>query len=220
MDESAIRATAVGLLLAFGPRAFGEQQDPSTYAIYVAEQLTYDDNLYGLPSNADVAALAGPHARRQDLIDSVSLGADVHWFSGHQAVGVDFRVDDNRFSHNDALNNTSGIGNLVWDWRLGGNLSGQAGADYYRALVSFANTNYYARDLVERVEYFGIAWDPIGRCSAASSTRTPRLARSRSSCMIFTASPGTPESNMRPRPATPSLGSTVIRTRDFRKPSC
>jgi hypothetical protein len=162
MDESAIRATAVGLLLAFGPRAFGEQQDPSTYAIYVAEQLTYDDNLYGLPSNADVAALAGPHARRQDLIDSVSLGADVHWFSGHQAVGVDFRVDDNRFSHNDALNNTSGIGNLVWDWRLGGNLSGQAGADYYRALVSFTDTNYYARDLVERVDYFGSARYRVG----------------------------------------------------------
>jgi opacity protein-like surface antigen len=163
MDESAIRATAVGLLLlAFGPPAFGAQQDPSTYAIYVGEQLTYDDNLYRLPSIADVTALAGPRAKRQDLIDSASLGADIHWYSGNQAVGVNFRADDNRFSHNNALNNTSGRGNLVWDWRLGGNLSGQAGADYYRALVSFANTNYYARDLVERVDYFGSARYRVG----------------------------------------------------------
>jgi opacity protein-like surface antigen len=162
MDEPAIRATAVGLLLSFGPHAFAAQQDPSTYAIYVAEQLTYDDNLYRLPSIADVTALAGPRARRQDLIDSVSLGTDVHWYSGNQAVGFNFRVDDNRFSHNDALNNTSSRGNLAWDWRFGENLSGQAGADYYRALVSFAGTNYYARDLVERVDYFGSARYRVG----------------------------------------------------------
>jgi exopolysaccharide biosynthesis operon protein EpsL len=158
----AIRAAAAGLLLAFGPRAFAAQQDPSTYAIYVADQFTYDDNLYRLPSIADVTALAGARAKRQDSIESLSLGADVHWYAGNQAVGVNFRVDDNRFSHNDALNNTSGRGNLVWDWRLGGNLSGQAGADYYRGLVSFANTNYYARDLVERVDYFGSARYRVG----------------------------------------------------------
>jgi len=158
----AYRAAAAGLLLTFGPRAFAAQQDPSTYAIYVADQLTYDDNLYRLPSIADATALAGAGAKRQDLVESVSLGADVHWYAGNQAVGVNLRADNNRFSHNDALNNTSGRGNLVWDWRLGENLSGQAGADYYRALVSFANTNYYARDMVERVDYFGSARYRVG----------------------------------------------------------
>jgi exopolysaccharide biosynthesis operon protein EpsL len=158
----AIRAAAAGLLLTYGSSAVAAPQDPSTYAVYVADQLAYDDNLYRLPSDADVTALAGPRARRQDVIDSVTLGADVHWYAGSQAVGVNVRVDDNRFLHNDALNNTSGRGNLAWDWRLGGDLSGQAGADYYRALASFANTNYYARDLVERVDYFGSARYRLG----------------------------------------------------------
>jgi Putative beta-barrel porin 2 len=171
---------AAVLVLSSGPHAFAAPQDTpgeptsmaaaapaaavgaNTYTISVADQLTYDDNLYRLAPGADVTTLVGPGARRQDAIDSVSLGVDAHWYAGNQAVGINFRADDNRFSHSDDLNNVSGKGNLAWDWRIGENLSGQAGADYYRALVSFAGTNYYARDLVDRVDYFGSARYQVG----------------------------------------------------------
>ncbi len=163
------------LALALGSRAFAQSQpfaqaqpfaaepdDPRTYTFSIADRLAYDDNLFRLPSHTDVAALAGPGASRQDLINSASLGFDGRWYAGSQAVSLNLRVDDNRFSRNDDLNNVSGKGGLLWDWRVGGNFSGQAGANYYRALASFANTNYYARDIVEREDYFGNARYQVG----------------------------------------------------------
>jgi hypothetical protein len=42
----------------------------------------------------------------------------------------------------------------MWNWRVGGNLSGQAGADYSRSLANFAETLYLGRDLVDLTDYF------------------------------------------------------------------
>ena len=164
------------LMLIFAARAFAEPldltaerpfldaepQQPRTYTISLADRFSYDDNLFRIPSENNVAALVGPGASRQDLVNTVSLGLDGRWYAGSQAISIDLHVDDNRFVNNDDLNNVSGKAALVWDWRLGGNLSGQAGANYYRALASFANTNYYARDMVEREDYFGNARFQIG----------------------------------------------------------
>jgi Putative beta-barrel porin 2 len=165
-------------LLASGPRAFAAFQDPSpysggpspfpvsqgpsTYTLFAAEQLSYDDNLFRLPASADLAELVGAGASRQEIIDTVSLGTDVHWYDANQDVSLHGRADDNRFLDNESLSNFSGQGDLTWDWRLGEKLSGQAGAQYFRALTSFASTNYYARDMVDRVDYFAGARYAVG----------------------------------------------------------
>jgi hypothetical protein len=171
---SSSHVLAVGALLGIGSLAFAApgpaittdspitRDSPSTVDFYVADQFTHDDNLYRLPTYFDIAAVAGPLARRQDGFNTVSLGGDGRWFSDIQAIGFNFRADENRFAHNDSLNNISGKGNLEWDWRLETNWSGQAGVSYYRGLANFANTGYYARDVVQREDYFGTVRYQVG----------------------------------------------------------
>jgi hypothetical protein len=130
--------------------------------VYVAERLAYDDNLYRIPSLEDVTSRVGPNATRQDRINTVSLGLDGQWPISSQAIVLKLRADDNRFFRNDALNNTSGSGILVWNWKLADKLSGQAGVDYSRSLASFANTLFFARDMVDRTEYLGSARYQVG----------------------------------------------------------
>lgn len=166
---AATRLGAIGAFLAFCSSAFAAdapdfrmatdnpitRNSPSSIDFFIADQFTYDDNLYRLPSGVDVPATAGPLATRADSFNSVTLGGNGRWFSDLQALSINFRADDNRFIHNDSLDNVSGKGNLEWDWRLGTYWSGQVGASYYRALADFASTGYYARDVVQREDYFG-----------------------------------------------------------------
>jgi putative beta-barrel porin BBP2 len=138
------------------------RDSPSNIDFYIADQFTYNDNLYGLPSSTDATAVAGPLATRGDSFNSISLGGDGRWFSDNQVFGVNFRADENRFTHNDSLNNVSGTGKLEWDWRLQTDWSGQVGVSYYRGLANFANTGYYARDVVQREDYFGTLRYQVG----------------------------------------------------------
>jgi Putative beta-barrel porin 2 len=131
------------------------RDSPNNVDFFLADQFTYDDNLYRLPSYVDVTTVAGPLATRQDGFNSFTLGGNGRWFSDSQTFGLDFRADDNRYIHNDSLNNISGKGNLEWDWRLASLWSGEVGVSYYRGLANFADTGYYARDVVQRADYFG-----------------------------------------------------------------
>jgi hypothetical protein len=131
------------------------RDSPNNLDFFIADQFTYDDNLYRLPSYFDVTTVAGPLAKRQDGYNAATLGGDGRWFTDNQTFGIDFRADDNRFIHNDSLNNVSGKGNLEWDWRVASFWSGQVGVSYFRGLANFADTGYYARDVVEREDYFG-----------------------------------------------------------------
>jgi hypothetical protein len=117
---SGSRVWAVGVLLGIGSLALAapeppittdspiSRDSPSTIDFYISDQFTYDDNLYRLPSYFNIAAVAGPLATRQDSFNTVSLGGDGRWFSDSQAIGFNFRADENRFTHNDSLNNVSG----------------------------------------------------------------------------------------------------------------
>jgi hypothetical protein len=184
--EKSVRVLAVGVLIGIGSGAVAAvdlpsrtdlpytpdsplttdspitRDSPSNIDIYIADQFTYDNNLYGLPSYTDVTAVAGPLATREDSFNSISLGGDGRWFSDNQVFGLNFRADDNRYTHNNSLDNVSGKGNLEWDWRLETNWSGQVGVSYYRGLANFANTGYYARDVVQREDYFGTIRYQVG----------------------------------------------------------
>ena len=142
---------------------FAKQDDPVTNDVYIADVFTYDDNLYRLPSYFDIATVAGPSAKREDSFNAVSLGGDTRWFTNNQSVVGNFRADENRYSNNGSLNNISGKGNLEWDWQVDANWSGQVGLSYYRGLANFANTGYYARDVVAREDYFGTVRCQVGR---------------------------------------------------------
>lgn len=130
--------------------------DTDAISIYVAEQLTHDDNIYRIPASVDdLGAIIAPGATRQDYINRVSLGLHGQWQLGRQILGIDLRVDDNRYRDNDHLDNTSGNARVLWTWTLTSKASGQLGADFDRSLVSFANNRVLLRDLLDRSGYFG-----------------------------------------------------------------
>lgn len=176
-------AAAIGTMFSLGAQAL-PAPDPAEHVdepfdIYIADRLSYDDNLYRLPSSIDVTTLAGPNATRQDHINTVSAGLDDQWPFASQSVGLKLRADENRFDRNDALNNISGSGILLWNWKLTGAWSGQAGVDFSRVLASFADTGYFARDMVNREEYLGSAryqigpnWALIGGIHAADTSNS------------------------------------------------
>jgi exopolysaccharide biosynthesis operon protein EpsL len=155
------------------------------FDVFVADQLTYDSNLYRLPSYiTDVTALVGRNASRADHINTASLGADGRWSLGRQRFDADVRVDDNWFSGNSSLNNKSGTGKFLWTWRVGSLLSGQLGGDYTRSLAGFAYTGFLGRDVVDSWEYFGTAryqlgphWAAFGGINEADSSHGASLER-------------------------------------------
>ena len=137
--------------------------DGDTYDFYVADQQTYDSNLYRLsPDLGNIATLVAPDASRADRINTASVGADGQWILGRQVIDFNLHADENRFSHNDALNNTSGYGHALWNWQVGGYFSGQVGVNYDHALASFAETRELGRDLTNTERYFGTARYQVG----------------------------------------------------------
>jgi exopolysaccharide biosynthesis operon protein EpsL len=126
------------------------------FNVFAADLESFDNDLYRLPSSVtDLSATVGPNATREDHINTSSVGLDGQWNLGRQIVALDLRADDNRYARNTDLNNVSGRDQVIWNWGLGSTLSGQVGADYYRGIASFVNTDVYTRNLLSQWEYFG-----------------------------------------------------------------
>jgi glycosyltransferase involved in cell wall biosynthesis len=137
--------------------------DAHAYDVFVGDQLTYDNNIFRLPSSgADVATLVGPNAGREDHINTASAGLNGQWSVGKQFITLDVDVDDNRFVRNDNLNNVSSNDAAKWMWIIGDRLTGQVGADFVRALGSFYDTFNYTRDMINVTEYWGSARYAVG----------------------------------------------------------
>jgi exopolysaccharide biosynthesis operon protein EpsL len=147
---------------------------------YLGGQSSYDDNLYRLPGNlTDLQAVLGPRASREDRIDTASAGLDAKWTAGLQTLAVGARADYNRFNHSDALDNASGDGKLEWGWRVADAWSGRVGANYDRALASFANNRFLGKDLLDTSASFGeIDWQIGSHWIANASARHTTAAHS------------------------------------------
>jgi len=144
-----------------GPDLIGGVDDPS-FDVYVADHELFDSNVYRIPSDADVRAIVGPAAVKQDHINSPTAGIDGQWVFGRQIIDLALRADDNRYAQNTDLNNVSTNDKAAWNWGLGSGLSGQVGVDYLRALVSFVNSFDYVRNTYSRIESFAAARYQIG----------------------------------------------------------
>jgi hypothetical protein len=132
------------------------------YDIFVADQWSYDSNIFRLPSSTNVVTQVGPNATRSDNFNTASLGFEGQWTSGRQRVNLDLRADDNRYIHNTNLDNVSSNDRITWDWGLGSKLSGEAGAYFYRSLASFVNSIVYVRDVIDTLGYYGTVRYQVG----------------------------------------------------------
>lgn len=139
-----------------GPAMSARGEDDAPFKIWVADRLAFEDNLYRLPKDIDPQLSPAPDGRRGDYLNRLSLGLAADWRLSRQAIKLDVRADQNRFSRNEQLDNTSGTALGEWAWRLGNNWKGDAGADYTRSLASFANTRFLEKDLLETT---GVFWN-------------------------------------------------------------
>jgi hypothetical protein len=129
--------------------------DGNVIDFFVADQETYDSNLFRLPKTyGPISTPASPNSSRDDYFNSGTLGGDGQWLFGRQVVGLDVRADQNWFAKNQFLNDTSYDGKLLWNWVVGSRLSGDAGAEVNRSLASFAETLYLGKDLIDTTKYF------------------------------------------------------------------
>ena len=122
---------------------------------FAASHVSFDDNLYRLPENAN--ALQGtfaPNIHRSDRVVEEAVGVDGQWITERQILAVDVRVNHDQYAFNSALDNTNGVAHLFWDWNLGAHWSGQAGIDHEKGIASFANTRLFEKNLIDTSGYY------------------------------------------------------------------
>jgi Putative beta-barrel porin 2 len=144
-----------------GPVLIGGTGD-NTFNIYAVDREQYDSNVFRLPVGTDIAAVVGPGAKAHDYVNSPGAGLSGQWGIGRQIINVDLNVQDNRYSNNTNLNNISSTDTAVFNWGLGGVLSGQVGINYIRGLAGFVNATSYARNIYEQANYFAATRLQVG----------------------------------------------------------
>ena len=156
-NEGRVHVGAAVSLILFGshvPETLGQATDVDGAHAAVAAQYTFDNNLYRLPSLPD-SALLRPNASREDHITTVSAAGNGQWTLGRQQFLADMKIANNRFVRNSELNNNSGSYRITWNWTVSPFVTGDAGAEFNRALAGFANERFLGRDLLQTTGYFG-----------------------------------------------------------------
>ena len=139
------------------PEDLAAVQRTSRLILSAGDTITYDNNIYRLPSGTDLNTLPGigRNPSRQDDIDSITGALDGEWLTGaRQSLDLGLRADYNKFFRNSDLDNVSTNDRVAWNWGLGSALSGRIGADYSRLLGGFSNTQVYSRDIVNRSDAY------------------------------------------------------------------
>jgi exopolysaccharide biosynthesis operon protein EpsL len=175
---------AATLLLA-GHDATAEVDASDPIELYVADQYSFDDNLFRVPegvvaSDPDALAIGD----LEDYINRASAGVRTRWDTSRQVFLLNLRLDDVRFQNNDRLDHTGGDGNLSWDWRLGSRWSGRVNAQYNRALASFSNYRFFGRDILDTYQYggemryrIGSRWSAFGAALRSESEHSAQVRR-------------------------------------------
>jgi hypothetical protein len=148
----------------FSPAPPGIPADTfNTFQLWVADQETYDDNLFRVPpGTVGVPGAVFPNASQNDWVNTGTLGGQGKWVIDRQEFEVSVRADENRFKNNDSLNYVSADGVGTWNWKLGEYLSGQVATFYDRSLASFSETRYSGKDIVTSLEELGYARYQLG----------------------------------------------------------
>lgn len=134
-----------------------------TFQFYVADQVTYDDNLFRVPpGTAGVPGAVYPNSSQSDAVNVTTLGGEGTWDIGKQQVDVDLRADENRFKRNDDLDYVSANAVGTWNWRVGEQFSGQVQTFYDRTLASFSETRFSGKDIIHSLEELGYGRYQIG----------------------------------------------------------
>lgn len=170
LNSQRLAVYGTALFMAMASMAADAQQPVQTakpFELCVAEQVTYDSNLYRLPDGVNATSILGSSASRDDYLYKTSLCANGNWQLGRQKVVVKGDVSDNRYVNNDILNNTSANGDVTWNWQTAGDWSGKIGGHISHGLGTFFNDRPVVKDTVNAYQYSAEIRHPvIGRWNA------------------------------------------------------
>lgn len=157
--------------------ALHPQDVPNGVIPYAQERYVHDDNVFRLPTSGP-SPLQVPVVSRGDDINTLTAGIDGYLAASGQAVELLARADQNRFSRNSSLDNTSASARLLGDWEIGSALSGQVGASYDRQLNDFANYQLYTKDILSAESVFTSAHLDMGSWTFDASGRGTEISHS------------------------------------------
>ncbi|MGH8262469.1 MAG: outer membrane beta-barrel protein [Steroidobacteraceae bacterium] len=174
--------TALGLVMvsvAAARAAAVDETNPVEF--YVADQITYDDNLFRVPPSlmqTDPAAVTVQSI--SDYLNRASAGVHARWSASRQVFLINLRLDNVNYSNNTDLDYFGGSGDLTWNWQAGKRWSGLFTGQYDRALASYANYQFFGKDIVGAANYgaeirfaVGSRWSLL---AAGAETRTNHSA--------------------------------------------
>ena len=146
------KETCLLATLVFFPSVEASPDPDDFFQPFVMDSFRYDNNLYRLSSNS--SANFGPGTRKEDWINTASVGAVFHKSFKRQVFDINLLWADQRYIYNNLLDHNQTQDSAVWKWALGENWSGRIGMDYSQSLAGFANTLFLSKDLLTQTGYF------------------------------------------------------------------
>ena len=173
---------ALALLLPTVGAAQAEPVDEkSPVEFYVADKITYDDNLFRVPASllrTDPAAVTVKSV--SDVLNRASVGVHARWDASRQVFLINLRLDNVNYKNNTDLDYFGGSADLTWNWQAGKRWSGLFTGQFDRAQASYANYQFFGKDVVGTANYgaeirfaVGSRWSLL---AAGAETRTNHSA--------------------------------------------
>jgi exopolysaccharide biosynthesis operon protein EpsL len=131
------------LLVVLNP-ALADQLDTVSYV--AAGGVSYDDNVFRLPDDADPKMFLGK-TTKSDLIRFLTLGMNVDKKYGNQEVMFSGSGTDSKYDNFSDLDYTSWSYKAAWNWRIARRLSGGLNVGGTQTLNNPADTRVYTRNL-------------------------------------------------------------------------
>lgn len=171
---------ALSLLAALAPlAALADEWD--TLNFIVGHTITYDDNLFRLPSGTN-PALSG--SQRSDVINTTFVGLKLNKLVSRQRFIVDGILSRSYFSEYGQLDYDGRNINGRWLWELGNRWKGELSLQDTRRLSSFADLNVEDRNIVDYRRYYGSAryefhpeWSVVGGLSRVDNTNSAAVQK-------------------------------------------
>ncbi len=133
-------AALPGLLCASAARA----DTLDTWNIFVGTNVTYNSNLFLLPSSANTQALIGS-SRTSDYVTATTFGLKISKPYSLQRFELDLNIVDYKYKNFDYLNYTAPNYSAAWLWSLTPRLHGNLSSSHQESMNNFSDTKNYRR---------------------------------------------------------------------------
>ena len=141
------------------------------------DNVTYDDNLFRVPSGTDIASLGRP--QRGDIINNSYIGMSVNKQLSRQSFSVDAQLSESRFSQYTYLNSSSESLSVRWAGEVGNHWKHDVSVTESKSLSSFVEIHNFQKNIVTSRGVtvnasYGILpdWSLLAGASASESTNS------------------------------------------------